>query len=332
MTIKHPGVLFNPVLVKERCCRAQSTELKRAIAKVLGDAIKDYKPRVLKVVDIGFAGVGNGHKEFTGDGEQAYAQALAYIVTGDIVYAENAMAIIDAWSTGCVKFKGANAPLEGAWGVCSLSRACEIIKYMYPKWRSDVGLRYEQFVKKLIMPHLRGDTEKYKLNWGFYNNWHTSIIEARLQFAILTDDEVEVKWCVDEYTKVLNVGIYPNFLTKDTARDSDHACFMLAGLVGVAELLYQQGINKFSEKLWRCIELHAEAYGGNTCVNKSEFPNIYGWLQPCGWEIARNHYVNRCGKRMPNTEALIRKHAPFGYALHWGYDTLTHGLESTQQK
>lgn len=121
-------------------------------------------------MSIGFNGVGKGHQEFTGDGKYCYANVLAYLVTSNEKYAKNCMSIIDNWCSVCKEFKGDNAPIESAWGVAPMARSCELLKYTYPNWNVTIESKWVQWVRTVLLPHLKGETERYKLNWGFFNN------------------------------------------------------------------------------------------------------------------------------------------------------------------
>lgn len=339
--IIHPATLISLSDLKTlsnlgACSVSKLSLVNSARDKLFKDVKLNYKSQALTIVDIGQGGSGVGHKEFTEDGKQAYAQALAYLITKEEQYASNCMNILHDWASKCTAFKGTNAPLEAAWGTASMSRACELVKYMVPNWSKYKAMEdcYVNWVRKMLMPHLLGLTEKYKLKWGFYNNWHTSIIEARLQFALLTDDLESVNLCIEEYKKILASYVQDDGFTGETLRDSDHCCFGLAGLVQICELAFHQGVDLYSLRnniLHKCIEFHAELYGTKKVPNSlgskfniSQF-KLFSWVQPSAWEIARKHYCARKSYTMRNTDALLQNTIrPAGYALHWGYCTLTH--------
>lgn len=327
--ISHPATLVDPMRLNQifnNKLDYTKDPLKSARAKILQEAPLNYSPRSLEVVSIGFGGTGQGHNEFTGDGKMCYAQTLAYLITKNETYANNCMSILDAWATKCKQFTGENAILEASWGTAVMARSCEILKHFYPKWNKDIEKRYISWVQKLLMPHLKCETEKYKLNWGFHNNWHTSNTEARLQFALLTNNTTEVDWCVNQYKTILSSYVYKTGFTYETLRDSDHCCFGIAGMIHICEILYHQGINVYNlndNSLLRCVELHARIYGDNfTPPNyaRDQF-NVCKWIQPSGWEIVLNHFGE---SNLPFTKKLLSKIRPCGFALHWGYDTLTH--------
>jgi hypothetical protein len=207
-----------------------------------------------------------------------------------------------------------------------MARSAELLKYTYPQWNIKVETDYINWVKKLLLPHLRGETEKYKLKWGFYNNWHTSILEARLQFGLLCNDLNEVNYCISEYQKIVVSYVKDNGFTGETLRDSDHCCFGLAGMIQICEILYHQGINLYCKRLFNAIELHANIYACNYTppgYSREQF-NIRSWIQPSAWEIAFCHFSCRQKLNMPCTQRLLEKIRPCNFELHWGFDTLTH--------
>jgi hypothetical protein len=325
MKIKHPAVLCDMIRINE-IKEGKYDECAKVM--LLKNTDLNYKPRALAKLNIGIGGTGIGHEELKNDSKQVYGQALAYIITGNDIYAKNSMKIIDSWSSKNMEFIGSNAPLEAAWCTAAMARGCELLKWCYNGWDKNVEAKYKLWVNDILMPHLTGMTEKYKLNWGFYNNWHTSITEARLQFALLCEDTDEVNNMIDKYKIIFNSYVKSNGLTGESFRDSDHCCFGLAGMIQICELCYHQGVDLYSLRdnlLLKCIELHAGIYNGkeNNLYDIKLF-NIYKWVQPSGWEIAFNHYVKRKNEKMPNTLCLLQKIRPCKYELHWGYDTLTH--------
>lgn len=291
-----------------------------ARAKLLSQTILNYYPQALLNVNIGFGGVGVGHKQFTQDGEQAFLNALSYLVTRNETYANQVQKILDAWSTTCKVFTGNNAPLEAAWGTASMARACELMKWTYHKWDVSVEKRYIAWVDKLLMPHLKGVTERYNLEWGYYNNWHSSILEARLQFALLTNDFSERSLCIEKYKVLVDKGIASDYTVHDGFRDSTHTEFFIAGMVQIPEILFNQGVNMYTEKLFKMINMYANVYFNSkvpSTMKLTSFPNISNYHEPCGWEIISVRSGNLY-------KDVLKKMRPFRYTFHFGCDTLTH--------
>lgn len=331
-SINHPATIISPkhTVVPFRSIKTNNTFLLNFILK---EAPKTISVNAKKTIHVNFNDNGDSHKSFTTDAKQCYAQTLAFLITGDHIYANNVITIVSAWFNTCTVFKGDNAPLLAAWGTSSMARSCEILKYTYSQWPVSFESNYIAWVKKLLLPHLRGETEQYKLKWGFYNNWHTSITEARLQFAILCNDINEINLCIHQFINIFDFYINESGLTYESFRDSDHNCFGLAGIINTCEILFHQNIDFFSYRdniLLKCVELHAAVYASNLVPKHTGLNcqlkqfNVFKWIQPSSWEIVYNHFVHRCQNEMPYTKILLDKIRPCKYELHWGYDTITH--------
>ena len=305
------------------CAADKCPQFKKAFDHLSKATPIGYKPSPIAKVDIGAYGKGVGHKEFTTDAEQAVQQAVMYCITGKPVYAENAVAILRAWSTQCVSFEGSNAPLELGWGVCSLARCAEILKHSYDKWDTcDVERAFTKFVDAIALPKLRT-----KLSWT--NNWQTTICEARLQLAIFRDDAKEIEWAINEFKRILAVYVMKNGQTQETLRDLVHAQFAIGGLVQIPELVYvytNGKVDLFDPLLHSVCEFHAQLLLGRipngSALKKEQIKDP--WFLPCGWEIAVHHFETRKKQLMPHTKELLNKHRPENYVFHWGLGTLTH--------
>eukprot|EP00878_Enallax_costatus_P024210 GHUV01025815.1.p1 GENE.GHUV01025815.1~~GHUV01025815.1.p1 ORF type:complete len:268 (+),score=78.55 GHUV01025815.1:397-1200(+) len=252
-----------------------------------------------------------------------YQQAVMWIVTNDERYARNAATIIDAWSTQNRAFHGKNAPLEGGWGMASFARAAELLKYTWPGWQSSgVEGRYISWVKSLVMPNLQHEM----LNRLPMANWQATVAEALAQLSILTGDRSLWDQAMSWWHKVMDVYITPCGECQETKRDMFHSQFGLGGLIQLAEMAWQQGVDLYSyrnNQLFTAMEFHAYiTNGGKPKECCYELKGI-GFL-PCGWEVGYNHYKGRMGWEMPNTAAMLAKHRPEKYVFHWGLGTLTH--------
>lgn len=79
-----------------------------------------------------FAPVGIcGHISFVElDGQMVYKQALAYLATKDVRYAQNAFAIVNAWANVNKAWgvSSENGPLEAGWGIASMARSLEMLR------------------------------------------------------------------------------------------------------------------------------------------------------------------------------------------------------------
>ncbi|WIA10865.1 hypothetical protein OEZ85_011031 [Tetradesmus obliquus] len=164
--------------------------------------------------------------------------------------------------------------------------------------------------------------EAVRLAYGCTLMYLATKAEAYAQKAVQ-----EANWCIVQYQQILKSYVKDSGFTGESLRDSDRCCFGLAGLVHIAELLQGQGIDAYSFKLFRALELHAALLSCKRVplgYTVDQF-TILNWLQPSAWEIALDHYERRCGIAMPNVRMLLsQKLRPCGFNMHFGFDTITH--------
>jgi hypothetical protein len=125
-------------------------------------------------------------------------------------------------------------------------------------------------------------------------------------------------------------------LTQETCRDNGHhSQYGLGSALHAAEVAWHQGVDVYTENQERytaAMELMAtQLLTGSmqgTCSDNTSSPDRYDT-----WEVGYNHYHNRAGIALPNTQRLIveqiRPRAPRAV---WNlvYETLTHAdLPST---
>lgn len=330
MGFQHPGTVMSPKMTLTlRVDSASNDVRKNALHVMIRNTPINYQPTVIEVVDIPYGG-GYGHKEFTNDAAIAYQSALLLWGTCNIAYADVAIRIIKNWSEHDKVFRGDNAPLEAAWGACSLARAAELIKYHTDPKVQNQWLQVESvFVKwlnNIIIPVLQ---TRSIWKWNVIGNWHFSIICARMQIAIFKEDKTEFDWAVKTYRDNLNKAIcigHPCHIA-ETKRDVTHASFLLGGLLQVPEMAYHQGVKDlYDKRLHPILEYHARIMLGEVPegLKKEEIHTPYGlWNEPV-WEIGLSHFHGRLGLPMPKTEQNLIKLRPERVTFHWGGGTLTH--------
>lgn len=319
-----------------KACMA-SAEKKKALHRLMAETPLTYKASAITRVCIDWNGVGQGHKECTGDGAMAYRAALLLWATNNAEYAKLAIGIIEAWAKQNTSFTGNNAPLELAWSVGAMARAAELLKYS-PLVSKEVWLPVEKAFTKwldtVVMPELRNASI---WRWKFRNNWHYSIVDTRMQIAIFRNDEKEFRWCIDTYRAMIPITFSESSHpchTCDLKRDVTHAQFLLGGLIQIPEMARHQGIHNvcppFLDKVFEyhaAIMLKEVPFG----LKKEEIHTPYGyWYEPV-WEIALHHFKNRNRISMPKTEQWLRTFRPERVAFHWGAGTLTHYQEPQNQ-
>jgi hypothetical protein len=346
----HPGIIVN---------RAQLDEIKKRVAtgvqpqKAAYDAIKasplaalDYTPHPWATVECGERSNPNlGCKDEEGDAQAAYTQALLWSITGNEVYAKNAIKIMNAWSD---KLTGghtnANAEVQASWAGSIWPRAAEIIRSTYKGWPDAEVVKFQNMLTTQYLPSLiHGTCEN--------GNKELTMSEAIVNIGVFNDNRVAFDFGVKMWrgrapayiylksdgAKPIepvgcgpaiwgNKGFTPEFvdgLLQESARDPGHANFALAGMVDVAETARQQGIDLYSEigpRVMAALEFQAQFLPPN---NAPSPPKLEFAVRPT-WEIAFNEFHNRLGIPLPKMSAVLPLIRPTGTNHQILWETLTH--------
>ncbi|HBY06814.1 MAG TPA: hypothetical protein DEH22_03160 [Chloroflexi bacterium] len=284
------------------------------------------------------------------DGRRAYANALAWTYTGDVQYAENAIGILNLWAQTFIGY----SPLEGqnllvaGWTGSLLGPAAELMRD-YPGWDPADKASVQTMFREKFYPALNTMSP-----WN--GNVDLTQIDAMMSIAVFNDDEtefnlglqrLEVRLPAYFYLKsdggVLpitgdggdvnkfwsNPTLWVDGLTQETCRDNGHhAQFALASALHAAEVAWNQGVDVYSEHTDRFVAamelMAAQLLTGDmqgTCANNVTTTDLYDT-----WEIGYNHYHNRMGLSLPNTEKLITTQVRQRGMSDWNifYETLTH--------
>jgi hypothetical protein len=313
-----------------------------------------YSPTPHAVVEAGPYSVPDiGAGDEKNDAIAAYTHALLWQLTGKKPHAEKAIEIMNAWSAVLREHQGHNAPLQSSWVGSVFPRAAEIIRYTYPDWKPAEIDRFSQMLRKAYLPYIEEGRS------DFNGNWELSMIEAMTAIGVFLDDVALFQKGISMWRQRVPAYIY---LTKDgelplppprgqkdtkealikywydqtsfvdglaqeTCRDFGHTLYGLAAMVNTAETARQQGIDLYGEQADRitaAMEFHAAFVLG-----KAVPPWLGGGRLKVSagstWEIAYNHYHNRLGMELPQTEKVILTRVrPTGAGHHIDWETLTH--------
>jgi hypothetical protein len=213
--------------------------------------------------------------------------------------------------------------------------------------------RFGQMLRKAYLPYIEEGRP------GFNGNWELSMIEAMTAIGVFLDDEALFNKALSMWRQRVpayfyltkdgelpvppplgnkdtkealikywyNQDTFVDGLAQETCRDFGHTFYGLAAMVNAAETARQQGIDLYGEEAPRitaAMEFHAAFILGKP---------VPPWLgggrlrisSGSTWEIAFNHFHNRLGMDLPQTEQVILKRArPTGAGHHVNWETLTH--------
>jgi hypothetical protein len=270
---------------------------------------------------------------------------LAWYVTGDKVYADNVVKIMNAWSATLTGgHTNDNGPVQAAWTAEVWPRAAEIIRASYPGWAKADIEKFQAMLKTQYAPTLlEGSNEN--------GNKELAQAEGLINIGVFTDDRAlfnagitmwrgrapatiylssdgpmphaPAKWGPAIWG---NKGFMPPMvdgLEQETARDSGHAALALAAMVNAAETARQQGVDLYAEegkRIMAALEYQAQYLPPNNAPSPE---NLEFHLHPT-WEIAYNQFHDRLGQSLPKMSAVLQAMRPTGVNHMMNWETLTH--------
>jgi hypothetical protein len=283
------------------------------------------------------------------DAIKAYANALVWYFTGEEKYAQQAIAVLNAWSV----LQGFNAgsdqdKLQAGWIGALLAPAAEIMRE-YAGWTRVDQTNLQIMFKRAFYPALNTPS-----TWN--GNVDLTQIEAMMGIAVFNEDESEFDLAIERFNKRIPAYFFqtsdggvpsmagdgnniPNFwsnpvrwvdgLTQETCRDNNHhAQYALAAALHAAEIAWHQGIDLFSPNTKRftdAMELIAlQINSGDmqgVCKDNSTTTDVFDT-----WEIGYNHYHGRKALPLPNTAKILTEKVRVYGASDWNIfaETLTH--------
>lgn len=286
------------------------------------------------------------------DARRAYGNALAWYFTDSSIYADQAIANLNAWSSlQSITATNDQNKLFAGWIGSLLGPAADIM-LGYSGWAKTDIEKFRDMIKRVYYPLL--DTAS---TWNGNVDLHQ--ISALLSFAVFNEDTsafnrglARLSIRIPAYFYLKSDGSLPvkipgdtrdipafwfnptswiDGLTQETCRDNNHhAQFALSGAIGAMETAWHQGIDIYSTYQTRMItamELMAlQCTSGSmqgSCANDTTSEDVYNT-----WEIGYNHYCNRKGVSMPSTSKMIFEKVRSGQCnpFSWNifYETLTH--------
>jgi len=283
------------------------------------------------------------------DAVKAYANALAWRLTGKRRYSLQSSAILKMW-TDFRGFVGTTDQdkLHAGWIGVLFGEAAEIMRTS-PDWKADDIAAFQTMFRRAFYPQLSTPSR-----WN--GNVDLTQIDALMTIAVFNDDKDEFKRGLQRLEVRSKAYIFlesdlapaaiegdsgnssafwfhpttwADGLTQETCRDNGHhAQFGLASALHAAEIAWNQGVDVYTPQMRRytaAMELMArQLLTGDmqgTCRSAMATSNIFDTF-----EVGFNHYSYRMGLPLPFTEKLISERVrPYGTSeLNIFHETLTH--------
>jgi hypothetical protein len=352
----HPGILVNAAMlgfVRAKIAARQepwTSALAAAQASRFGRL--DYAPHPRAIVDCGsYSKPDNGCSDEKNDALAAYTHALLWAYTGSAASARKSIEIMNAWAAVLKDHTNRNAPLQAAWAAELFPRAAEIIRHTDAGWAAADVARFGELLRGVYLPKVENGSASN-------GNWEISMIEAALNIAVFDDDRAGFDRAVHMWRERAPAYIYltsdgpapvppprgnarsgsltkywydqaalSDGLAQETCRDLHHVQFGLAGLINTAETAFIQGVDLYAEQDQRLragLEFHARYLNGAAVPAELCGGSLQDRTPSPTWEIAFNHFANRRGEPLPESERLLAKIRPTATDHHMAWETLTH--------
>ncbi|GAB6012417.1 alginate lyase family protein [Viscerimonas tarda] len=233
-----------------------------------------------------------GGKLMSSAGDMAYNCALVWYITGDKAYAQKAIEIMNAWSSGIWDFDDNNAKLLVALSGQVYCNAAEIIRYSNAGWQQKDIDSFSNMLSSVFYPVIR-----------FYfpeanGNWNGAIERTIMAISVFTDNRKMFDNAVHNYLYASYNGsilkyVYPSGQCQESIRDQGHVQMGLREFAGAARIAYSQGVDLWSVANNR-LALGFE-YTAQYMVDKAPF--AYGKISELSkklnddYEFAYRHYA-----------------------------------------
>ncbi|NLR57464.1 cell wall anchor protein [Chitinophaga polysaccharea] len=291
----------------------------------------------------------------------AYATALRWKVSGDKLYAEKSIQIMNAWSARLKRIAGNNdANLAAGLYGYQFANAAEIMR-SYSGWAPADFRRFQQMMRNVFYPMNHSFlTRRERCMSHFYANWDLCVMNSILAIGVLCDDRDLYNEAIGYFKYGAGNGaishavyfIHPDGLGQwqESGRDQGHTTLGI-GLMGTfCEMAWNQGDDMYGYDNNRFLKgaEYVAAYNLGDSVSFKPYTNCVGVVQNVissgsrgntrpVWELVYNHYVNRKGLAAPNCARFAQKVRPEGGGGNYGpnsggfdqlgYGTLTFSLK-----
>jgi hypothetical protein len=306
-----------------------------------------YQPDPQAEVCAGTGGCPNGETfmPLARDCAAAYQNALRYRVSGDGVFADKAIAILNAWSSTLVRITGdSNAGLRAGLYGYQLAAAAELVRE-YSGWRAEDFSRSKDMLVTKFYPISSDFLRRHNGTCfdHYWANWDLANMTTVLAVGVLTDDGAKFDEAVDYFKNGIGTGqvdrivnhLYPGDPTlgqcQESGRDQGHATLVVALAGAFAKIAYDQGEDLFAyhdNKLLALAEYTAK-YNLGEDVPWTDYTNCEnnamttvasdgrGTERP-NWELFYNHYAKVKGLYAPYSQRFAEKIRPEGGGGQYG--------------
>ncbi|KAL8750886.1 MAG: hypothetical protein Q9199_006787 [Rusavskia elegans] len=334
------------------------------LADPLASSTRSPRPFQTVACGSGSENPGDGCHEEREDALAAYANALAWYISGTQSYASKAISYMNAWARNIKDHTASNAPLQTGWSGASWARAAEIIRYSNAGWSSSDITAFENMLRNVYLPKIIGGSNAN-------GNWELVMMEAAQGISVFLNDASSYDKAMNKffgrapaYVYLTSDGSCPkaapssgltscsqvqsywdqdtfpeNGIAQETCRDFRHTGYGIASMSHIAETSKIQGSDLWTTdvgtRIRYALGFHSKFELGAPvpswlCVNHRGSVDLGNGKRDFEiTEVGYNALNGRLGISMTNTGTLTEQNRPArGNTLFVGWETLTHASNS----
>ncbi len=323
-------------------------------------------PEAVPTVFVDSGNGGNTYMNLARDSHRAYQAALRYHGSGNPIYADKAIQIMNAWSTTHTNWDG-NSNVLLRMGLYGYAFACaaELMRG-YSGWAPADFAAFQQYMRIQFYPGnsawLAGQNNSH-----YWANWTLANMCSMLAIGVLCDDQAIVDEALNHFYNGVHTGgiqnsvyyVHPDGLGQwqESGRDQGHAQIGPQLIGTFCEIAWNQGYDLYSylnnrvlagvEYISKYNTGHAVPFAAYVNSDYATWPHVYrfyqkevagvGGVSRPGWDLIYNHYVNRMGIAAPYTAKYAKATRPEGGGSNYGgnsggfdglgFTTLTHSRD-----
>ncbi|MCF7786525.1 MAG: discoidin domain-containing protein [Prosthecobacter sp.] len=185
-------------------------------------------------------------KQWMNDMTAIWNMSLMWYFTGDTVWAQRAHDVLLAWATTQTSFSGRESMLDLGDYAPRFVGAAEILRGTWPGWTEADTTTVKAYFANVLMP---GANPWGESMYGAANKGALAMVAQGLM-GIFNDDTVTVDRITYQARTLAHVGLRSSNdigMLGDSLRDQGHAQVQLYSLTVLAEALWKQGIDIYSD-------------------------------------------------------------------------------------
>jgi hypothetical protein len=304
-------------------------------------ATNSRTPQAVPVIYRGYDGVhAENYDLLYNDAHAAYLCALRWQISGDTSYADEAVKLMNAWSSTLTGFGGTidwflAAGIQGY----QFANAAEIMR-SYSGWLAADFAKFQSLMLNVFYPVNHQGLIQSLAPITVYSNWQLCCVASILAIGVLCDDRAKFDEAISYFkTGTGNGGvaqtvyyIHAGYLgqTQESGRDQGHNTLSISLLTNICEMAWNQGVDLYGYDNNRVLAGAEYIAKGNLIESGTTYysvpfaeyhnTNVYDTVFATGsqgarrpeWALIYNHYVNRKGLAAPYCKRFVALTAPEG--------------------